>query len=222
MGFLAAGRDRGFDQDDRHFAVQVAGILTAALERLRQEEEHRRAALHDPLTGLPNRALILDHLRMALDRSQRHPSVVGVLFVDLDHFKAINDTRGHQAGDAVLVATGERLRAAVRPPDTVGRLGGAEFVAVCEDIGGEANALAVAARLAAGLEAAVRVAGRDVRIRASIGVALSRRGAPIRQRCSPRPTGRCSGPSGPAATRRSSGPPGGAIRLDGPGVHRSE
>ena len=174
FGFLAAGRDLGgFDQDDRHFAVQVAGILTAALERLRHEADQRRAALHDPLTGLPNRALILDHLRLALDRSPRHPSSVAVLFVDLDHFKAVNDTMGHQAGDAVLVATGERLRAALRPPDTVGRLGGDEFVAVCEDIGGEAGALAVAARLAASLEAPVTVAGRNVRIRASIGVAVS-------------------------------------------------
>ena len=174
FGFLAAGRDHGgFDQDDRHFAVQVAGILTAALERLRQEADQRRVALHDPLTGLPNRALILDHLKLALDRSPRRPANVAVLFVDLDHFKAVNDTMGHQAGDAVLMATGERLRAALRPPDTVGRLGGDEFVAVCEDIGGEAGALAVAARLAASLEAPVLVAGRNVRIRASIGVALS-------------------------------------------------
>ncbi len=163
----------GFGDEDRHFAVQAADILAAALERLRAEEDQRLAALQDPLTGLPNRALILDHLRLALARSQRRPSTVGVLFVDLDRFKVINDTLGHQAGDDVLVAIGERLRTALRPPDTLGRLGGDEFVAVCEDIGGEANALAVAERLAATLEAPVRVAGRDVRIRASIGVAVS-------------------------------------------------
>lgn len=173
-GFVAARRDHGgFDDEDRHFALQVADILAAALERLRAEEDERRAALLDPLTGLPNRALILDHLRLALSRSRRRPASVGVLFVDLDHFKVVNDTMGHEAGDAVLVATGERLRASLRPPDTVGRLGGDEFVAICEDIGGAAEVLAVAERLAASLDRSVHVAGRDVPIRASIGVALS-------------------------------------------------
>ncbi len=174
FGFVAARRDEGgFDRDDRHFAAQVGEILAAALERLRHEEDERRAALLDPLTGLPNRALILDHLLLALARSRRRPSNVGVLFVDLDRFKVVNDTLGHQAGDAVLMATGERLRAALRPPDTVGRLGGDEFVVVCEDVGGEADAVTVAERLAASLKAPIHVAGRDVRIRASIGVALS-------------------------------------------------
>jgi diguanylate cyclase (GGDEF)-like protein len=175
---LAARRELGgFDGEDRHFAIQVADILTAALDRLRADEGQRKAALHDPLTGLPNRALILDHLRLALARSERQPSTVGVLFVDLNRFKIINDTLGHQAGDAVLVATAERLRSALRPPDTVGRLGGDEFVVVCEDIGGRSDALAVAGRLVASLEAPVEVAGRDVRIRASIGVAVSTTGA---------------------------------------------
>ena len=176
FGFIAARRDHGdFNNEDRHFALHVADILTVALERLRSEENDRRAALLDPLTGLPNRALILDHLRLALSRSRRRPSNVGVLFVDLDRFKGVNDALGHDAGDAVLVATGERLRAALRPPDTVGRLGGDEFVVVCEDIGGKAGALAVADRLATSLEAPIHVAGRDVSIRASIGVAISAR-----------------------------------------------
>jgi diguanylate cyclase (GGDEF)-like protein len=178
FGFLVARRELGgFGGEDRHFAIQVADILGAALKRLRNDEGQRRAALQDPLTGLPNRALILDHLRLALARSERQPSTVGVLFVDLNRFKMINDTLGHQAGDAVLVATAERLRSALRPPDTVGRLGGDEFVVVCEDIGGRSDALAVAARLVASLEAPVKVAGRDVRIRASIGVAVSTTGA---------------------------------------------
>jgi diguanylate cyclase (GGDEF)-like protein len=174
FGFVAARRDYGgFNDDDRHFALQVADILAAALERLRDEEDERRVALLDPLTGLPNRALILDHLRLALSRSRRRPSNVGVLFVDLDHFKVVNDTMGHEAGDAVLVATGERLQAALRPPDTVGRLGGDEFVVICEDVGGAAEVLTVAERLAASLERSVHVAGRDVPIRASIGATLS-------------------------------------------------
>jgi diguanylate cyclase (GGDEF)-like protein len=168
-----AREHRGFDDDDRQFAVLAAAVLAAALERLLADEDQRLASLQDPLTGLPNRALTLDHLRLALARSQRRPSSVAVLFIDLDRFKLINDTLGHQAGDDLLIAVGHRLRTALRPPDTIGRLGGDEFVAVCEDVGGEADALAVAERLAATLEAPVRLAGRDLRIRASIGVALS-------------------------------------------------
>ena len=178
FGFLTARRDHGgFDDDDRQFVVEVADILAAALERLRGEEDERRTALLDPLTGLPNRALILDHLRLALARSRRRPSNVGVLFVDLDHFKVVNDSLGHDAGDVVLVASGERLRAALRPPDTVGRLGGDEFVVICEDIGGGTEVLAVARRLASSLAGTVHVAGRDVPIRGSIGMTISTSGA---------------------------------------------
>ena len=162
-----------FGEEDRHFAVQAAGILAAALERLIADADQRLVFLQDPLTGLPNRALILDHLRLALARSQRRPSTVAVLFVDLDHFKLINDTLGHQAGDDLLIAVGQRLRTTLRPPDTVGRLGGDEFVAVCEDVGAKADALAVAERLAATLAAPLHLAGRDLTIRASIGVTLS-------------------------------------------------
>jgi diguanylate cyclase (GGDEF)-like protein len=162
-----------FDDTDRQFAVQVADILAAALQRLSVEEDRRLVALQDPLTGLPNRALIFDHLQMALARSQRRPTGVGVLFVDLDGFKAINDTMGHKTGDDVLIAVAHRLRAALRPPDTVGRLGGDEFVVICEDVGGEADAVRVAERLTAALAPPVRVAGRDIAISASIGVAVS-------------------------------------------------
>jgi diguanylate cyclase (GGDEF)-like protein len=177
FGCLAAraGEHRGFDGDDRDFAVLAADILAAAMERLLADEGQRLVFLQDPLTGLPNRALILDHLRLALARSQRRPSTVAVLFVDLDRFKRMNDTLGHRAGDDLLRAVGHRLRTALRPPDTVGRLGGDEFVAVCDDVGGEAGALAVAERLTAALEAPIRLAGRELRIRASIGVALSAR-----------------------------------------------
>jgi diguanylate cyclase (GGDEF)-like protein len=175
FGCLAARarEHRGFDDDDRHFAVLVAGVLAAAMERLRSDEGQRLAFLQDPLTGLPNRALILEHLRMALARSQRRPSIVAVLFIDLDRFKVVNDTLGHRAGDDLLIAVGRRLRTALRPPDSVGRLGGDEFVAVCEDVGGQAGALAVAERLTAALEAPIRIAGRELRVQASIGVALS-------------------------------------------------
>ena len=168
-----AREHHSFDHDDRNFAVLAAGVLAAALERLLADKDQRLASLQDPLTGLPNRALILDHLRLALARSQRRPSTVAVLFIDLDRFKLVNDTLGHRAGDDLLIAVGHRLRTALRPPDIIGRLGGDEFVAVCEDVGGNADVMAVAERLATTLETPVRLAGHDRQIRASIGVAIA-------------------------------------------------
>ena len=165
------------DADEMLFVAGAVDILGVALRRLAGEEEQRHAALHDPLTGLPNRALIFDHLSLALARAPRQPSPVGVLFVDLERFKQVNDTLGHEAGDALLVAVAGRLAGALRPSDTLGRLGGDEFLVVCEDIGGDAEALAVARRLGGAFETPFRLGGRDVIVAASIGVAVSGPGA---------------------------------------------
>jgi PAS domain S-box-containing protein len=117
----------------------ASGAVTHAMaatrdvsDAVRLEERLTRAALHDPLTGLPSRALLLDRLATALQRRSRSGGVVPVLFCDLDGFKRVNDTSGHRAGDEVLVATAERLRRALRPQDTVARVGGDEFVIVVE------------------------------------------------------------------------------------------
>lgn len=127
--------------DELLIVVAAAFIAFGLIERhrlraeiaIRQqlEEELRAQALHDPLTGLPNRKLVLDRLTQALASLERHGGAVGVGYLDLDGFKAINDGRGHAVGDAVLTRTATKLAGATRPGDTVGRLGGDEFVIVC-------------------------------------------------------------------------------------------
>jgi diguanylate cyclase (GGDEF)-like protein len=130
-------------------------------------------AFHDPLTGLPNRWLVLDRLRMAVDRSERHDSWTTVVFADLDRFKAINDTMGHGAGDKVLVTVARRLRSAVRAVDTCGRWGGDEFVVVLEldapDVISD-----IVRRLQNAFVAPIPVADRSVAVGISLGVAMGR------------------------------------------------
>jgi diguanylate cyclase (GGDEF)-like protein/PAS domain S-box-containing protein len=149
-------------------------------ERRAAEAELTRQLLHDPLTGLPNRTLLVDRLTRALTRLQRHPTPVAVLFLDLDGFKAVNDDHGHAAGDQVLVAVARRLRTMQRPGDTACRFGGDEFVVLCED-SGRAQALSVARRVHAALGTPIRweIADADadatgeVTLTASIGIAAT-------------------------------------------------
>ncbi|RBY87497.1 sensor domain-containing diguanylate cyclase [Blastococcus sp. TF02A-26] len=128
------------------------------------EARLREAALHDPLTGLPNRALVLDRLGQVLRTQRREHGPAAVVYCDLDGFKEINDTAGHAAGDAALCRAAEALQSAVRPGDTVGRMGGDEFVVVCAGIG--------TAQDAADLVARIETALGDLRV--SCGTALSR------------------------------------------------
>ena len=127
-------------------------------------------ATHDVLTDLPNRALLVDRLERAIAGVGRSGSPLAVLVCDLDGFKVLNDSRGHGAGDAVLTEVARRLSAAVRPQDTVARFGGDEFVVCCEGLGGEAEALAVAARLKAALAPPFSTTDGEVFLSASIGV----------------------------------------------------
>lgn len=151
------------------------------VERLRAElTEARRLARTDPLTRAWNRRAIVELLRRELERARREGGRVGVLFIDLDRFKRINDTCGHAAGDAVLREAAERIRAVVRPDDPVGRYGGDEFVVIVAGAGVERGAVRAAAAIAAGLRrrpVAKSVGEGEVRVTASIGVAVASPGA---------------------------------------------
>jgi Amt family ammonium transporter len=154
------------------FVLTVANLLANALERARAEDQIRHQALHDALTGLPNRALVVERLEHALARARRTDERVALLFLDLDHFKHVNDSLGHGRGDELLIAVSERLRSAVRPPDTVGRLGGDDFVVLCENVTEEIGALVIAERLTAALKRPFRLGDEEVFVSASVGVAL--------------------------------------------------
>ncbi len=147
--------------------------LARANEQLRQREQAlEHMAHHDPLTGLANRALLEDRLSQALARARRHQARIGVLLLDLDEFKAINDTHGHAHGDAMLRATAERLRAVVRDSDTVARLGGDEFVILIEGMRTAEDCDGVAAKLLAAVVEPVAFRGVVLRCSVSIGGAV--------------------------------------------------
>src|SRR4051794_9761163 len=158
-------------EDEEYFIRGIANVLATAMGRLRGEERMRHDALHDPLTGLANRALCRERLIHALARTGRDHGAACVLFIDLDDFKAVNDLYGHAAGDALLIALARRLVATVRPADTVARLGGDEFVVVCEDID-QHTAIALGHRLAEAIHEPLDVDGIEHRLSASIGIAL--------------------------------------------------
>jgi diguanylate cyclase (GGDEF)-like protein/PAS domain S-box-containing protein len=153
---------------------QVGGIVLNArdvTERMQLEEELTRQAFHDTLTELPNRALFRDRLDHALARSRRSAEPLGVLLIDLDGFKQINDSLGHDAGDQVLQEVARRFLAAVRGADTVARFGGDEFAVLVEGAD-ENQAIGTAGRLLEHLAAPVSVAGRELVLSASIGIVL--------------------------------------------------
>ena len=122
---------------------------------------------------MPRRTLLLDHLRLALAGARRSDERVAVLFIDLDHFKRVNDSLGHTAGDELLVKVAARLRASLREVDTAGRFGGDEFVVVCPSLAAEADALAIAHRVRERLDASFVVRGVEVQVGASIGIAVA-------------------------------------------------
>jgi Amt family ammonium transporter len=143
-------------------------------ERKRTEARLQHDALHDPLTGLPNRALFLDRLSLAFThRARSRGQNCGVLFLDLDRFKEINDTLGHAAGDELLKAVAERLRGALRPQDTAARLGGDEFAILVENILSVSDMEIVANRVLRAMEREFEVCGRTIHAGASIGVAMA-------------------------------------------------
>jgi diguanylate cyclase (GGDEF)-like protein/PAS domain S-box-containing protein len=160
--------------DEAGDLVGMQGTCQDITDRMEAEAALTYHALHDPLTGLPNRTLLLDRIEIALARSARHGRAVAVLFLDLDRFKPINDSRGHATGDTVLQTVASRLRAAVRPSDTVGRLGGDEFVVVSEDAS-VWQATALGERLIRALEKPFEVEGDEVFVTVSVGIAIADR-----------------------------------------------
>ena len=163
---LSVSLVRAADGTPLHTMSQIEDIS----DRRDFEARLSHQALHDGLTNLPNRMLLLDRIRQAVARSARTGHAIGVLFVDLDRFKLVNDSLGHECGDELLVAVAERLSAAVRPDDTVARLGGDEFVVLCEDLGQE-GVVSVAERLRTALAEPFTIRGGEVAVRASIGIA---------------------------------------------------
>jgi diguanylate cyclase (GGDEF)-like protein len=163
-------RPRVPDAFDRQLLEAAAHLAHIAIEGATTQARLVHQASHDPLTGLPNRRLFLDRTAMALTRLPRSGRVVAVLFIDLDRFKSINDSLGHDAGDQLLIELGERIRQVVRPSDTVSRFGGDEFTILCEDIHDPDEAMAIAARVRDALAEPVHLDGREIYVTASVGI----------------------------------------------------
>ncbi len=146
--------------------------LTHAIERKRSDTALAHQALHDQLTGLPNRALFLDRLGVALDRARRSGGQLAVMFLDFDNFKVINDTRGHAVGDRLLGALGERLSTLLRPMDTVARFGGDEFTFLFEDLTSEREVVLIADRICQAASLPIEIDGLELTVTVSVGIAM--------------------------------------------------
>ena len=163
-----------FSAKDVPFVQAAANVLADAIERHAADQALRYRVLHDSLTGLPNRLSFVDALSESLDKAAVSGSPVGILFLDLDHFKLINDSLGHHAGDALLRAVAPRLRSHLRPGDIVARFGGDEFGILIDRLADEGEALAIADRVADAFTQPFSLDGVDHFVSASIGVAVSR------------------------------------------------
>jgi diguanylate cyclase (GGDEF)-like protein/PAS domain S-box-containing protein len=158
--------------------VGTFGISRDITERKKAEEQLQRRAFYDPLTDLPNRALFLDRLQHLFQRTRRAlgNQLFALLYLDLDRFKAINDSLGHQAGDELLIGTARRLERCLRPGDTLARLGGDEFTVLLDSVSSEADATGVAERIHQELAAPLIVRGYEMFTSVSVGIALSSAG----------------------------------------------
>jgi diguanylate cyclase (GGDEF)-like protein len=153
-------------------SAQLSRAVRFAIERGRAEQQLAHRALHDDLTGLPNRVLFLDRLTYSLAQSVRQDSKLGIFFLDLDGFKDVNDRLGHLAGDALLRAMAGRLLGWVRPGDTVSRFGGDEFTVLVREVGGPEEAAQIGERLTEAVRSPVSIEGKEISLTPSIGIAL--------------------------------------------------
>lgn len=151
-----------------HLVSQIEDIT----ERKAREEKIKHLAYHDSLTGLPNRRIVIDRLSQAMLRAQRNQHPMAVFFIDMDHFKTINDTYGHDAGDGILSAISHELGSCIRKTDTLGRLGGDEFIIVLSDIKTMEDALLVASKIIEETQKPFLIQGHHIRIGLSIGIAM--------------------------------------------------
>jgi diguanylate cyclase (GGDEF)-like protein len=149
----------------------IAYMLSSSLNRA--YEETRRQALHDSLTGLPNRTLFTNRLQQSIDRKYREPGTSAVLYMDLDQFKVINDSLGHESGDALLIEVSRRLRSCLRPGDTAARLGGDEFTILLDEISNPSDAVRVAKRIADELREPFGLDEHQIFVTTSVGIALN-------------------------------------------------
>lgn len=147
-------------------------ILTQIIELNTNQQELQRMAHNDPLTGLPNRRLFFDRLQHAISNAKRSGKLLGLLYVDLDHFKEINDSHGHTAGDEVLNNVAHLLVSVTRSGDTVARLGGDEFVILFDEVESRATLLGIAQKLLALLQNRLLIDGKDLQVRASLGISI--------------------------------------------------
>ncbi len=162
-----------FDREARAYPQEILEILRHQAKLAGSVLALRRSARTDTLTGLPNRALFGDRLAGALARLERHSALVCVMYLDIDDFKSINDTFGHEAGDGVLIELADRVTRVLRRTDTLSRFGGDEFVILCEDIGGVGEADQLAGRILAATNAPFEIPGGLLQVHVSIGLAVS-------------------------------------------------